>query len=239
MAQFAVPVSDQATGAWTTTPLWSKVDEGSASEDDVEIASDDNTSPDNADLELTNTGLSSPQAGNHIIRARWHKDASGGHSVNAICELWQGIPDTGSLIATLSVTGISDVEATDTYTLNGTEVGNITDYNDFYFRVSRQGDTAGNPATRRSLLVDLVEFEFPDAAPQDFPLNAEPGSYALTGATMSPGIAIVVASGSYVLSGVVADLVHIVGLEPNVFYKRMAVKVGDGATCAADHRWNK
>lgn len=165
MAQFARPIADQATGSWTTTPLWSKVDESILAEDNVEITSDDNTSPDNADLELTNTGLSTPGAGDVIIKARWHKSASAGHSINAICELWQGIPGVGSLIATLSVTAISEVEATDTYTLTSGEKGNITDPNDCYFRVSRQGDTGGPPGGRRSLLVDIVELELPDGTP--------------------------------------------------------------------------
>lgn len=167
MAQILVPISDQATGSWTTTPLWSKVDDDSTvspTGDGTTITSDNNTSPDNADLELTNTGISDPGVSTgHIIRARWNKSASGGHAINAVCELWQGIPGTGTLIATLSVTNIGATEVGSTYTLSAGEANSISDYNDLYLRVSRQGDTGGPPGNRRSLVVDLVEFEIPDA----------------------------------------------------------------------------
>lgn len=162
MAQFLRPTGDQATGSWSSTPLWSKVDEGVASEDNVTIASDDNTSPDDADFSCNS--LSDPNVGTgHILRARWNKSAAGGHSVTAVLELWEGVPGTGNLRATLSVTDISETEATDSYTLSGAEADSISDYTNLYLRVSRQGDTGGNPATRRALVVEAVELEVPDA----------------------------------------------------------------------------
>jgi photosystem II stability/assembly factor-like uncharacterized protein len=164
MAQILVPIADQATGSWTTTPLWSKVDDDSTvnpTGDGTAITSADNISPDTADLELPNSGVVTPTPGDHILRARWNKSASGGHQVNPELELWQGIPGTGTLIATLAVTDIGDTEIESTYTLTGTEVGNITDYNDLYLRLERVGNTGGSPGTRRSLIVDLIELEIP------------------------------------------------------------------------------
>lgn len=166
MAQILLPDQDIATGTWSATPLWSKVDDDStvnASGDGTTILSGNNTSPDNADLGLT-SGSDPGASTNHILRARWNKDSSGGHSINAVLELWEGTPGTGTLIATLSVTGIGATEQEDTYTLSSAEADSITDYSNLNLRVSRQGDTGGNPNDRRSLVVDLVEFEIPDAA---------------------------------------------------------------------------
>lgn len=166
MAQILVPVADLAAGSWTTTPLWSKVDDDSTvnpSGDGTTITSADNSAPDNADLDLA-TGTDPASSTGHILRARWNKSASGGHAINAVLELWQGTPGTGTLIATLSVTGITEVEQESTYTLSTAEADSITDYAALNLRVSRQGDTGGNPSTRRSLVVDLVELEIPDGA---------------------------------------------------------------------------
>lgn len=169
MAQYARPASDSATGSWSATPLWSKIDEGAAAEDDVVITSANNTSPDDADLTTTNVTDPTIHTG-HILRARWNKSASGGHSINAVLELYQGAPTT-TLIATLSVTDISEVEQTSTYTLSEAEAGNITDYTDLYLRVSRQGETGGPPNDRRSLVVEFIELEVPDAAEETITLD--------------------------------------------------------------------
>ena len=162
MAQLARPDADQATGNWSSTPLWSKVDEGSSG-DDTTIASANNTNGDNADLRLSDVADPASSSG-HIIRAAWNKNATGGHTIDAIAELWQGVPGTGTLIATLTVNDIGATEQTDTHALTGTEADNITDYADLFLRVSRQGDTGGNPTGRRSLVVDFCELEVPDAA---------------------------------------------------------------------------
>lgn len=179
MAQFARPASDSATGSWSSTPLWSKIDEGSPG-DDTTITSDNNTSPDNADFTI-NSVTDPESSSSHVLRAAWNKDSSGGHSINAVLELYQGDPaGAGSLIATLSVTGIGATEQEDSYTLNGTEADNITDYSDLYLRLSRQGDTGGNPNGRRSLVVDFAELEVPDAT-SDTPVSMDPGSFTLAG----------------------------------------------------------
>lgn len=165
MAQILVPVSDEATGSWTVTPLWSKVDDDStvnATGDDTTISSDNNTAPDNADFGLS-SGSDPAVSTDHVLRALWSKDGTGGHAITGVLELWEGVPDTGTLIATLSVTDVGATEVEDTYTLSGAEADSISDYSNLYLRLSRQGDTGGQPATRRSLVVDLVELEIPDA----------------------------------------------------------------------------
>lgn len=201
MAQILVPIADQATGSWTTTPLWLKVDDDStvnATGDGTTITSANNSAPDDADFQLTTTA-SDPDTGNHILRARWNKSASGGHAINAVLELYQGVPGTGTLVATLSVTGISETEQESTYTLTGTEVGNITDYQSLYLRLSRQGDTGGAPSGRRSLVADLVEFEIPDAAaaPKE---GTGSGSIAVTSTAVGTRVGTGSGSGAVVVS---------------------------------------
>lgn len=162
MTQFARPAADQATGTWVTTPLWSKVDEG-APGDDTDITSADNTSPDDAVFTTTIVGDPGVHTG-HVLRAAWHKSAAGGHSIDAVLRLYQGDPGAGgTLIATLSVVGIGETEQTDTATLTEVQAGNITDYAGLYLLLRRAGDTGGNPNGRRSLVVDFVELELPDA----------------------------------------------------------------------------
>ena len=162
MAQFAVPDADQAANSWTTTPLWSKVDEGTTG-DDVLITSDavaNNTNTTNADLRLSNVTDPAVSTG-HIIRARWLRDQSAARTMAGHCELWQGVPDTGSLIASLDIDpDVGTTEVEDTYTLSGAEADNITDYDDLYMRLWGRG-TAGGPS--RILSVEFCELETPDA----------------------------------------------------------------------------
>lgn len=207
MAQILLPESDNLAGSWNTTPLWSKVDDDSTvspSGDGTAITSDNNTSPDNAIFTLTD-GTDPASSTGHILRARWNKDATGGHAINAVLDLYQGDPSTsGTLIATLSVTGIGATEQEDTYTLSAAEADSITDYTDLWLVLSRQGDTGGNPNGRRSLVVDLVELEIPDAgaspvtvqlAPATATLSAQPLGLSLTAISteLAPATATLVA----------------------------------------------
>jgi len=166
MAQIMVPTSDIAAGSWTTAPLFSKVDDDSTvnpTGDGTVINSDNNSSPDNADFGLTDP--STPDTGDHILRARWNRDQAASHSIHGTLELWQGTPGSGTLIATLtSAQPIETTEVEDTYTLSGTEVGNITDYSGLALRVSRIGGVGGPGGNREFLIVDLIELEIPDAA---------------------------------------------------------------------------
>lgn len=163
MAQILVPVSDVDTGDFTPTPLWSKVDDDStvnATGDGTEITSTDN-SADQADFSLS-TGQDPDKSSGHVLRARWYRSQNGNHSIHGELELWQGVPGTGTLIASLvSAQPIETSEVEDTYTLSAGEADSITDYSDLHLRLIRQGGTGGNPNGRESLNVDLIEFEVP------------------------------------------------------------------------------
>jgi len=160
MAQFARPDADQAAGSWTTTPLWSKVDEGSDGGDTISSdAVGSGSATTNADLRLSDVTDPVLSTG-HIIRARWASSST--RDITPTCELWLGIPGTGTLIATLTgATLLDTTEVTDTYTLTGTEADNITDYTDLYLRLVGTG-SGGGPG--RSLVVEFCELEVPDAS---------------------------------------------------------------------------
>jgi hypothetical protein len=164
MAQYVLPDADIATGSWTTTPLWSKVDDDSSANptgDGTVITSANNTSNDTADFGLASA--TDPDSGNHILRARWYRNTAGNHDVYGELQLWQGTPGTGTQIATLtSANPIETSEVEDTYTLSAGEVSSITDYTDLSLRLIRRGGTGGAPGGRESLIADLVELEIPD-----------------------------------------------------------------------------
>ena len=209
MTQYARPTSDTSTGSWTATPLWSKVDDdlvSSPSGDGSTIASADNTAGDAATLALgplADPGVTS----GHVIRVRWNKSASGGHNINALCEL---LDSTNGVIGTISVTGIGNTEQENTYTLSAAEAGNITNYgSSLSVRLTRNGDTGGSPAGRRSLVVEAFQFEVPDAT-VSYTLPADAGSFTLSGiaAGLRTARDLAAGAGAYALSGQAAALTH-------------------------------
>ena len=166
MAQLLLPVADIATGSWATTPGWSKVNDdlvtnptGTGTSFDSEAVGN-NTNTSNFDSELPTSGITDPGGNiNHILRARWSHNQSG-RTMQGNLELWQGVPGTGTLIATLQIDpDITITENTATYTLTGTEADNITDYNDLHLRLWGRG-TSGGPT--RTLVAEAIEFEIPD-----------------------------------------------------------------------------
>lgn len=158
MAQFVRPTSDYATGSWTTTPLWSKIEEGVASNDDTIIICPSNSENDYADFacnSVTDPGSST----GHILRADWNYYA-GTRTLNATMELWQGVPGTGTLIATLTSTQPT-ADTIYSYTLSSSEANSITDYTDLYLRLYYTYTGGGAPT---QMEVDAIEFEVPDAS---------------------------------------------------------------------------
>lgn len=180
MAQLLTPVSDQATGSWTNPPLWSKanVDDGT---DAISEAVGNNTQTSNADLKLASG--SDPQAGTETLRVRWHHDQNG-RSMQATCELYQGDPAAGgSLITTLqSASNVGTTEVEDSTTVSG-----VTDYSDLYVRLYGFSN-GGGPS--RSLHVDLVEFEIPDASASN-PVDVDPPAGVGIGKSFAVAAAIV------------------------------------------------
>jgi hypothetical protein len=165
MAQILVPAADVAVGSWTPAiNAWASIDDDSGANptgDGQLVTSDavgNNTNTTNLDVSLA-TGTDPASSTGHILRVRWN--CSGTQSLAANCELWQGVPDTGSLVASLTVTptvGATEIEST--HSLTAGEADAISDYTDLHLRLWGRG-TAGGPA--RSLVVDLAELETPDA----------------------------------------------------------------------------
>lgn len=122
MTQFARPDADVSTGTWTTTPLWSKIDEVSADDTDFIQSS---TNADACEVSLTN--VTDPvSSSSHILR--WRRRASGAPSCTVA--LYQST----TLIASFTDTGISAGFADQSYTLSGSEADAITDYTDLRIR---------------------------------------------------------------------------------------------------------
>jgi len=157
--QEAQPTSDTAAGSWTTTPLWSKIDDTEALGDGVEITSD---SVGNGSTTTTATfdlpTLTDPEvATGHVLTARWRVDAA--RNMDAVLALRQGTTEIGRLTATL--TGTTETEST--YTLSAGEANAITDYSDLNLQLFGTG-SGGGPA--RALVVEKVLFEVPAGLPQ-------------------------------------------------------------------------
>jgi hypothetical protein len=156
-AQFSRPSSDQSTGTWQPTPLYENINSTSRS-DSSYIYSDNNTSPDTAEIHLSDVDDPGVSTG-HILRYTYRKDNTGGHTINFRMRLLDGTTEIASWLH-------SDI--TNSYilaeqTLTETQAGNITNYTDLRIEVSREGDTGGGPTTHRAVEVSWVEFELPEA----------------------------------------------------------------------------
>lgn len=165
MAQILTPASDVATGAWTTTPLWSKVDDDSTAQptgDGTTITCPSGNESSNADLKLAAGGDPGVSTG-HVMRVRWNK--SGSRTLIANFQLWQGVPGTGTLIRTLQVQNLGTSEVESTVTLSAGQADSITDYTDLHVRLFYTYSGGGQPS---EMIVDLVELETPDAQPQSY-----------------------------------------------------------------------
>ncbi len=165
MAQFVRPIADVDAGSWDDSSVgdndgahWDELvaDDNSKTESDA-VGNNVNTT--DLDVEGTNSGIDDPAVSTgHIIRVVWNSDQS--RDMTGHAELWQGVPDTGSLIAEATVELVDTTEVTTTHSLTTGETDNITDYNDLHFALWGRG-TGGGPA--RTLQVDLLELEIPDA----------------------------------------------------------------------------
>lgn len=159
MTQFARPDADQSFGGWTIAPLWSKIDEdisGGGTGDGATIQSSDNTVGDTCDIRLSD--VQPPSGGTITAFVRWNKSASGGHTINGVCEVWEGVPGVGTMRGQGLANNISEVEAATNFNVTG-----ITDYTNLYVRFIRNGSSGGSPGSRRSLVVEAFQLEVPDA----------------------------------------------------------------------------
>jgi hypothetical protein len=129
--QYLRPDADNTVNSWTTTPLFSKVNESTADDATTFIR---NASGNTTQVELN---LSNPTGGTNvkglrILFARALASGSGGAEVLTIY-LYQGT----TLIATSAATTISrSVWTNISYTLTSTEENNITDYSNLRIRMA-------------------------------------------------------------------------------------------------------
>lgn len=180
MAQFGRPASDVAAGSWTTTPLWSKINEV--------VADDTSFITDAAAGGVAEVGLSSVvdplSSTGHIIRVRAKRGASAGTQLAVA--LYQG----ATQIAAFTQASLTTAFVTYTFTLSGAQADAITDYTNLRFRL--QGNTSS------AVTVSWAEFEVPDTG-TTVPLAASSaagsGTLGLTAPTQVP-LAAGVAAGS-------------------------------------------
>lgn len=177
--QFARPDADTAAGTWTTAPLFSKIDETTASEAD--IISSTTTSGSTCTIGLGNVTDPAVSTG-HIVRYRYSKSATGGSSPSITVELLQG----ATVRASSGAVAVADSTAytTGTLTLTGTEADAITDYTDLHLRLTMT--RAGGAA--RGINVSWAEMEVPEAVPTEPPIvgTARAGVVATAALVIAP-----------------------------------------------------
>jgi len=150
MPQFLRPSSDISAGAWTTTPLFSKINETSSN--DSPLITSPNGSNTTCDLGLSTA--STPDTGTRTIRIRVRKGTpSNNRGLNYNLKQGSTSVQSGTVQATLPTTFT-------TYSI--TVTGTITDYSDLSIELISTGTVTG-PGTNRAVVdVSWVEFEIPD-----------------------------------------------------------------------------
>ena len=165
MAQLLRPTDDIETAGWSTTPLFSKLDDPYPGSTD-RIQSSGN--PSNVDFEVGLATGSDPGTNvGHTLRARI-SNTDPAPVVDYTVELKEG----ATVRAALSVTGLTS--STDTWYahhLSSTEAGAITDYGNLAIRVNANKISGGNVSAR----VEALELEIPDVGSAD---TAIPGGVA-------------------------------------------------------------
>lgn len=158
MTQNLFPSADSAAGSWTTTPLWSKVDDepGSGDADNIDAAV---RGGDQA-CTLTGGDLSDPlSAADHVISVR-AKYTTNGTRVGAVkVELLEGATVRATLGASWQT--LSTSYATYTYTLSAAEADAMT-YSSINWRITGHMNTGGS-GTQCNVQVASVKFSCPDA----------------------------------------------------------------------------
>lgn len=153
MTQFARPDSDVATTGWSSTPLWSKIDESSASDADAITGIFTSNTLATAEVGLSNVSDPLQNTGHKIsVRARTNNPSL---EETFFCDIVQGTTVKATLIAVLSGSYI-----TYTYTLSGTEADSISNYSDLRLRF-RATTIAADPIGL-SINVSWAQFETPD-----------------------------------------------------------------------------
>lgn len=148
------PTSDITVGSWTTSPLWSKLDEQVASDADFIQSGLD---PANQMCEVRCGSLSDPACTKeHLVRYRIGKDTTGGKVIDFTVALYQSTTS----IATWTHSNV-DVFATYTQTLTEAQAKAITDYTNLRLRFTAN---VGSGTGSRRGVVSWAELDFPRPA---------------------------------------------------------------------------
>jgi hypothetical protein len=136
-SQIARPDGDVSAGGWTSTTLFSKVDEAGPDDSDF-ITSASGPSNDICELSLSN--LTDPSAsGGHVLRVRRKKSASSSNQIDMRYRLLQGATQIASWT---DDTNISDAAfEIVTRTLTGGEADAVTDYSDLRVEIRANQNT--------------------------------------------------------------------------------------------------
>lgn len=139
VGQFAAPDSDVSNaGSWTTTNLFEKVDEATASDADF-ISSP--SAPSNAACVLGLSNVTDPVSSTgHKLRVRYRKSVESANTMALTYRLLQGATQIGSWTA--SNIGFSFTTAEQA--LTGTESDSITDYTDLRVELSANQTSGSN-----------------------------------------------------------------------------------------------
>jgi hypothetical protein len=151
--QIGTPISDISVGLWSSTPLFQKIDEFTASDADL-IVSATNPASDTCEVGLTTTTTDPVSSSNHIVSYRYKKTASGGRQIDLTVRLMQGT----TIIATFTHTNISNVIAQADQTLSGAQADAITNYGDLRIRFI---GTAVGTGTGRAAQITWGQFRCP------------------------------------------------------------------------------
>jgi len=134
MSQFSFPKSDTSTGAWTTTPLYPKIEDNS---DVTYVISKLLTTPDTFQCDL-DTITDPYQYDGHQSRLRFRQDAAPGQTVSWTWVLKQ----SSTTIQTGSYGGGNTSFLTPSNNLSVAQAESITNYSALNITVTATGDLA-------------------------------------------------------------------------------------------------
>ena len=151
MSQRIDPDSDVSTGGFTTTPLWSKIDDGASTNDadfvtSASLGAIDDT--DTFEVGLSNPA-STPGSGTNTVTFRAKKTGTAACDLTVTC--MEGATNRGELTQTLTTT-------ITTYTFNPTSIGNYSNLT-LLFTVIRTGAGTANTG-----IVYWAKMDIPDAS---------------------------------------------------------------------------
>ena len=150
--QFSRPTSDLSVGLWSTTPLFDKIDEPTASDVDLIVSA---TNPANDTCEcLMNAATDPVSSVNHVLSYRYKKSSNAGRQIDLVVRLMQG----STIIVSFTHTNIGSTIVQADQTLTGTQADSITNYGDLRVRFVANAVGTG---TGRAGQVTWAEFRCP------------------------------------------------------------------------------